>query len=652
MIEIRRTKAEGGWGVVCTEQTEIHPSTDMAPYVELRNWDDRDLPVLSAMSAAVHEHGALAALELSHSGINTSNLGSREPALGPSTMQTLQAIAAIPEPFHAKAMDKQDIHDFRRYHKEAAQRGCAADFDIIYVFASQFLALPNQFISKKYNRRTDEYGGSLLNRIRLLRELVEDTLEATRGKHAVAVRLTVDDLLSTDDEDHPELHEAFSLMGELPDLWDLTVSGWEADLSGTTRFDFDQSNIKKIAQVRGLTTKPIVSVRFFPTPQDMVRIVRAGYLDLVGSARQSIADPFLPNKLRENKPDQVRPCIKCNICIAGDLSAVGVQCTQNPSFGEEWRRGWHPEEVPPHQSESKILVVGGGPAGLECTRALGQRGYKVLLCEARAELGGRVVRESRLPMIEVWRAVADYRIAAIERMDNVEVRLNNSLSSSDILELGADHVVVATGSTWRRDCADRRGSANPEKLDGVKIYTPDDILDGAVPDGKVVIYDDDHYVMGGLLAEHLIAAGCRVQFVTPAAEVSVWTHRIMEQRYIQKRLLQLGVEITPHSYLSGAGSGKVELSCYFTGSLSDVGCDSLVLVTSRLQNDLLYRTLQDAPDELAKAGVSLVRAIGDALVPGLIAQSIRSGHKFARELDCKPDRLVVRRSVAVPENAS
>jgi dimethylamine/trimethylamine dehydrogenase len=164
--------------------------------------------------------------------------------------------------------------------------------------------------------------------------------------------------------------------------------------------------------VRGLkklTTKPVVGVGRFTSPDTMARQVREGVLDLIGAARPSIADPFLPRKIEQGRVEDIRECIGCNICVSGDMTMSPIRCTQNPAMGEEFRRGWHPERIRPRQSSARILIVGAGPAGLEAARALGQRGYEIVLTEARRELGGRVTAESQLPGLHTWKRVVEYR---------------------------------------------------------------------------------------------------------------------------------------------------------------------------------------------------------------------------------------------------
>jgi len=190
LARLRGIKAEGGWAVVATEETEIHPSADCEPFHEGRLWDDRDVPAMALMADAVHEHGALAAIEIMHHGGSVANWGTRIAPLAPSHRPIIYY-----SPVQARAMDKQDIRDLRRWHRDAAIRSKKAGFDIVYVYATHDLSIAQQFLERRKNDRTDEYGGSLENRARLLRELIEDTKEAVGDRCAVAVRFCADELI-------------------------------------------------------------------------------------------------------------------------------------------------------------------------------------------------------------------------------------------------------------------------------------------------------------------------------------------------------------------------------------------------------------------------------------------------------------------------
>ena len=401
MAVMRGVKAEGGWAVVSTEQCDIHPTTETAR--EVRLWDERDVPTLARMADLVHRHGGLASIELTHMGYHASNLTSREVPMAPSA----RPVDGI-NPIHARAMTKADIADYRRWHRRAALNARKAGFDIVCVYAAHDLSLLMHFLSPRHNHRNDEYGGSMENRARLLREVIEDTKEAVGDTMGVVVRFAVDELMGKNGIlAEREGREVLEMLGELPDLWDVNCSDWDND-SITSRFSEEGFQEPYTSFVKQFTSKPVVGVGRYTSPDRMVSLIRKGVLDMIGAARPSIADPFLPKKIEEGRIEDIRECIGCNICVAGDNLGSPMRCTQNPTKGEEWRKGWHPERIPARSGDERVLVVGAGPAGLEAARALGQRGYEVMLAEAGTELGGRVALESCLPGLAAWGRVRDW----------------------------------------------------------------------------------------------------------------------------------------------------------------------------------------------------------------------------------------------------
>jgi dimethylamine/trimethylamine dehydrogenase len=529
----------------------------------------------------------------------------------------------------SRPMDKQDIREFRRWHVDAARRARSAGFDIVYIYAGMNFG-PYQFLLPWLNKRTDEYGGSLENRVRLTREILEDMKEAVGQDYAIALRFSTDQLLNVPGENmESEAHEVISMLSDVPDLWDVKSSSWVEE-TVSARFGEQGAQEPINSFVKPLTSKPVVGVGRFTSPDIMVSQIKRGILDFIGAARPSIADPFLPNKIDEGREDEIRECIGCNICVSGYHDCVPVRCTQNPTMGEEWRRKWHPERIPKGDAETSVLIVGAGPAGLECARALGQRGFAVTLAEARDELGGRVSIESQLPGLASWSRVRDYRVNLIQSMSNVDIYRGNELSAQDVLDFECDHAVIATGARWTHEILTADGRPGGE-ITGDAVYTPDDILSGAEPAGHVLIYDFDYYYMAGCLAEVLRQRGNKVTYVTPANAVSAWTFMNNEMANIRSRMIELGIDLVLEHYLTEFRDGVAQLtSVYQGGSTSNVDCDSLLLVGGRTSNDDLYQSLSEA-------GLSSLKSIGDCRAPGAIVHAVYSGHECARTIDLGDD---------------
>jgi len=617
LAQMRGVKAEGGWGVVCTEYCSIHPSSDDHPYPFASNWDDGDLRNLAAMADAVHAHGALAGIELWHGGSYVANLATRAPPIG------VRSMPGRTDPIQSQRMDRADIRRYREWHRAAALRARAAGFDIVYVYPTHGYLLW-EFLSRSLNDRSDEYGGSLENRARLARELLEETREAIGDRCAVATRFAI----NGHGEQHlsePEAHEVLAMLGELPDLWDLVLAEYDEEM-GSSRFVREGALEDRVRAARKLTPRPIVSVGRFTSPDTMLRQIKERVLDLIGAARPSIADPFLPQKIREGRLEDIRECIGCNICYAYNFRGSVLRCTQNPTMGEEWRRGWHPERVPP--GAGSVLIVGAGPAGLEAAHILGKRGFTVALAEAADEPGGRVTRESRLPGLAEWARVRDYRVGQIKRLANVTLYLRNRLTAAEVREFSADYALIATGARWRRDGLGRSHPAPLVQLSG-NVLTPDDIMDGARPQGAVLVFDDDHYYMAPCIALLLARGGASVCYVTSESKAGEWSQYTAEQPRTQRALIEAGVEIIVSHTVEGYDGASVTLACTYTGRTHARAAASLVLVSSREPEESLYRELTGP-----EGGVddSRVIRIGDCRNPAIIAAAVYSGHEAAREL--------------------
>jgi dimethylamine/trimethylamine dehydrogenase len=634
----REMKAEGGWGVVCTGACSIHPSSDDSPFPCATLWDEADVRSHAVMTEAVHRHGALAGIELWHGGAAALNRTTRHAPLSPSGVPWMATHVPFMSSSRPKIMDKDDIRLLIEWHRDAAIRAEQAGFDILYVYAGMGY-LPYQFLLPEYNQRTDEYGGSARNRVRLVEQLLDTVREATHGRCAVALRISIQELRGRPSENAPsEAHEVIGYLKDAPDLFDVKMDYSATDCS-PSRFTAEGSHEPMIDFVKTITKKPVVGVGRFTSPDTMVGQIKRGILDFIGGARPSIADPFLPQKIDEGREADIRECIGCNICISSWHDGVWVRCTQNPTAGEEWRRGWHPEKVA-KDSEGSVLIVGGGPAGLETALTLARRGFQVSIAEKSREFGGRLLWETALPGLKTWFRVAEYRLGQLKQMPNASLFPESEMTAQDVLDFGAQHVVVATGARWLNVlCGANELPAG--HVEGPRVYTPSDLAHGVVPEGPVAVFDFDNYYLGTAVAESLVVKGCEVTYITTAGTAAAWTFLTNEQPLIHQALKKRGIGYRTLEIVTGFDGETLQLAQIFTGELRSIKAKSLVIVGQRLGGSELYDSLRLS--DLEAAGIQSLALTGDAYAPGAIAHAVYSGHKSARELGLKAEDILVQR---------
>lgn len=634
--EHRGVKAEGGWAAVSTEYAPVSPESDESPWISARIWDADDAANLGLMAERAHEFGSLAAIELHHAGAHCYGGEPRAVPLAPSQLASDLNAHIVP-----KEMEESDIAGVKADWVRAARAARDVGFDIVYVYGGHSY-LPMQFLSPFYNHREDAYGGSFDNRARFWLELLDDVRNAVGDDCAIACRIAVTALGPAG----VELDEGLALIeaaDDLVDLWDLTIGSindWSKD-SGASRFFKEGYQLEWTGQVRQVTNHPIVGVGRLTSPDVMADIVRSGAFDLIGAARPSIADPFLPNKIEEGRYDEIRECIGCNVCILKSEHLHHIGCTQNATAGEEYRRGWHPERFSrAANADLDVLVVGAGPAGMECAITLAKRQMRrVHLVEASAELGGCMSWIPRLPGLGEWARVVNWRVVQLDRLANVEVIRSARLTAPQVREYGAELVVVATGSQWAADGLSAvTHAAIPGALEHPdRVLVPEDVMvAGRRPAGeRVLVYDAEGYFVAAGIAELLALEGFHVELVTCLDQVAPLCDETLEGPMLRQRLHDCGVSLRRGVTLLSIGPEGATGEDEF-GEPLDFAVDGVVLVTQRRSDDALYRELAADPGLLREQGVVGLYRIGDCLAPRIPADAIFDGHRLGREID-SPD---------------
>jgi dimethylamine/trimethylamine dehydrogenase len=629
----RGMKAEGGWAAVCTEEALVSVDSDFWPVVSTRFWDDEDLRNLGLVCEEAHRYDSLAGIELTHGGAHARAREARVPAVAPSQLASDYDHFVIP-----KTMEADDIRRVQGDWVRAAKAARDSGFDIVYVYGGHSY-LPLQFLSPFYNRRTDAYGGSLENRARFWLETLEVVREAIGEDCAIAVRLCVEALGPAG----VELEEGLAfirLADHLVDLWDVNVGSiteWSKD-SGASRFFSEGYQLEWTGRVREATAKPIVGVGRLTNPDRMAEIVRSGAWDLIGAARPSISDPFLPNKVEEGLYGEIRECIGCNICISKAEWGSHIGCTQNATAGEEYRRGWHPERFERAENADRdVLIVGAGPAGMECAIVLGKRGFRrVHLVDAEAEIGGCMRWIPQLPGLGEWARVVNWRRIQLEKLPNVEVIEGGRLDADGVRTYGAEIVVVATGARW---AGDGRTYLTHDPIAGADaalahVLTPEQVmLEGKAPPGKrVVVYDGEGYFTAAGLAERLAGEGFEVELVTCLDKIAPVCDETLEGPMLRQHLHDRGIGQRAGVVLTRIEPGRVAATDEF-GEELELEADAVVLCTQRLSNEALYLELRADEEALRAEGVEALYRIGDCVAPRIVAEAIFDGHRLAREID-------------------
>ncbi|MFC4541298.1 FAD-dependent oxidoreductase [Halosolutus amylolyticus] len=624
--DFRAEKAKGGFGLIVQEYSQIHDSTDVTPVDSGYLHDDETIEPQRRMVDAVHDHGSKLFVELWHGGATAGNYGTRQPPLSSSQNPTGRN-------YTPKEMEYEDIQTVLDAFGDAADRACRAGYDGIELHAAHGYLI-SQFLSPFSNDRDDEYGGSLENRMRFFEEAIDRVRAAVSDAMTVGARYTIDERVEgglTADGDGIEIMRR---IGDDLDFWDVDV-GIKQSIDEMIAPSRRRSKNYQLEYVKDATREldvPVGGTGRITDPDDAVTLLEEGYVDLIGMARQSISDPHWPRKVREGNPERIRECIGCNVCVSQSRQGIPLTCTQNPTVGYEG--AWPPESYETAADPKGVLVVGGGPAGMEFARVMGERGHLVHLKEKADRLGGRIRFEAGLPDLGEWNRVRDWRVSELERLDTVEIHTGPraEMTYEDVKTYGAEIVAIATGATWA-ETGVTSGTHQPVPgWDQDHVLTPEAAVGADLSGQDIVIFDEEGYNVSAGVAQSL-AADNRVTFVTPKSNAFQETLHTFEQRTIFSTLYDLGVEFVDHHSLDAVRETEVVASNVHSGERSRYDADYVVFTTMRESNDDLYRSLTADADSLRESTeIDAIHGIGDCISPRRIADAVYSGHELARRL--------------------
>jgi len=607
-------KARGGCALtIIGGSTSVHPSSPASAWNMVANHDDSVIPGYRALADAVHRHGALVFSQLTHLG--------RRAQSDTESWHVLLAPSQIPEPVHREVpheLEPEQIATLVRAFGDAVRRCREGGLDGVELsFAHNHLV--DQFWSPLFNRRTDEYGGSLENRMRFGLEVLREIRRQVGRDYVVGARISGDELTDggLSGEDMAEIARRLAASG-LVDFLSIIGGGaytFQLQAGAVPNMSFPNGVYVPLAAAikAAVPELPVLHATRIVDPVHADQVLADGAVDVVGMTRALIADPEMPRKAREGRLDEIRQCVGANEgCIDRIYQGKPVTCIQNPGTGREAELG----ELAPAAARKRVVVVGGGVAGLEAARVATLRGHRVLLFERERELGGQVLIAARAPARADYAGIARFLTRQVERL-GVECRLRVEATLDTVLAEAPDAVVIATGS---------RPHVPPlPGLDGKHVVTDRDVLLERVEVGeRVVVVDDVHTQQALATAEFLLARGRHVEVVSrlfyPGQDAGITS--IVP---LYTRLFGQGVVLTPHTDLVAVEGSTVVVSNVYTGEPRRIeGVDTVVLSMGARSMDALYRAL--------KGRVPAVHAVGDCVAPRGVHHAILEGTRVARAL--------------------
>lgn len=603
-------RARGGIGLIVMEAVRVHPTT--APPRSLIGYDRGALPGMKLLTEAVHSLNTRVFAQILHMGRQMNSVETGLPLWAPSAIPC-PTKKEIPHP-----MEPEEITEVVESYGRTAGLMAEAGFDGVEIHAAHGYLI-QQFLSPYSNTRADRYGGSFENRMRFALEVVRRVREAVGGRLALGIRISAEEFtdggLSLEDMQRVAVRLEETGMLDYISVSQCNYNGISYSTMIPDMHFPPGAFVYLAAGVRSVLKKlPVMAVGRINDPVQADQIIDNGHADLVCMTRATICDPELPVKARQGRLDEIRGCVGCNQGCAGRIHrGLSVRCLQNPEAGREYELRSTASKKAEHRK--KVVVVGGGPAGLEAARAAAFNGHRVVLFEKRNEPGGQIILASMLPGRQEFRNVERNMTLFLERL-KVDLRLGVEADAGTVLGENPDAVILATGSL----------SLVPDiQGDGITLGTVEDLLDGRLDPGRrVALLDDDGHYRATGTAEYLSGLEREVIMVTPRAFVggeippSSWVTQ-------EQRLRAAGVRV-----MTGFAAARTEgcdliVRDVYTGAeevIPDV--DTVLAAWRRVPDTMLYAEL--------KGRVSEIYLAGDALAPRRVPEAIADGYDVARRL--------------------
>jgi 2,4-dienoyl-CoA reductase-like NADH-dependent reductase (Old Yellow Enzyme family) len=613
-------RARGGAAMIVVEPVPVH-RTAVLTRGNFRPNDDAVVPAFRRLTDACHEFGTVMIQQLYHVGAHGDPDNSFAPNWSPSGRPSYH------DSDGSHAMSEAEIEETIESFVQAARRAREAGFDGVELFAA-YNALIEQFWLAWSNRREDRWGGSFENRMRFSSEIASRIRRMAGEDFIVGLAVSIDqgsevalslEALQEIARHHDErgLADYFTCgTGSYFDFHPLMPTVFYEDKLGAP---YAEALKQAVRHAR------VQAESHIRTPENADYVIAAGQADMVSIVRGQIADPHLATKAMEGRPEDIRPCLSCNqMCWGRRSRDYWISCLINPSAGREFE--WGGDRFQPAERPRRVLVVGGGPAGLEAARVAAERGHRVTLAEAAPQLGGRF----RLAGLQPRRAqILDFigwYETQLEKLQ-VTVRLNTPMEPDEVAAFGAEAVVLATGSL-PAETGFQRDLAQHERLPGIErgqVWSVEDVMGRAARLGRrVALLDDLGHWHGCGTAWHLAEQGHEVTLVTRYAMAAQELARTTADYPLRQKFKHLGVRVFTESGIAewhGDGATVIDLR---DGGETRVDADSLVLATTNVANSWLA-------DELAGRGLKL-HQIGDCVAPRLANMATYEGRKVGLAL--------------------